>query len=104
MVQMRTNFDILSKPHPFLLLFFSLLQIFQSVPDPLRSNRSYVNERYDEARGRLEALGVGASELQICKEKMAGCLEELCEVLQMDRGGGGFSTNGNDRGLIEHTL
>ena len=72
--------------------------------------RSYVNERYDEARGRLEALGIGASELQICKEKIVGCLEELCEVLQMEDagggggGGGGFSSNGNDKGLIQHTF
>ncbi|GAA5998251.1 hypothetical protein JCM5350_008087 [Sporobolomyces pararoseus] len=68
----------------------------------LRHTQSHVNERYDEARGRLQALGVAPTELQICKEKQASCLEELYEVLQAPEGS--LSSNGNDRGLIEHTL
>ncbi|GAA5875177.1 hypothetical protein JCM16303_005035 [Sporobolomyces ruberrimus] len=68
----------------------------------LRHTQSHVNERYDEARGRLEALGIAPTELQICKEKQAGCLEELYEVLLGPEGT--LSSNGNDKGLIEHTL
>ncbi|GAA5930476.1 uncharacterized protein JCM15063_004817 [Sporobolomyces koalae] len=68
----------------------------------LRHTQSYVNERYDESRGRLEALGIAPTELQICKEKQVGCLEELCEVLHAPEGS--FSSNGNDVGLIRHTL
>ncbi|GAA6059906.1 hypothetical protein JCM10212_005289 [Sporobolomyces blumeae] len=68
----------------------------------LRHTQSYVNERYDEARGRLEALGVAPTELQNRMEKQAGCLEELYEVLVGPPGG--VSSNGNDKGLILHTL
>ncbi|GAA5907235.1 RecQ family ATP-dependent DNA helicase [Sporobolomyces salmoneus] len=68
----------------------------------LRHTQSHVNERYDEARGRLEALGIAPTEFQLCKEKQAGCFEELYEVLQAPEGS--LSSNGNDRGLIEHTL
>ncbi|GAA6009745.1 hypothetical protein JCM11491_001084 [Sporobolomyces phaffii] len=68
----------------------------------LRHTQSHVNERYDEARGRLAALGVSPTDLQICKEKQAGCLEEMYEVLQAPEGS--LSSNGNDLGLIQHTL
>ncbi|GAA5952535.1 hypothetical protein JCM3765_002199 [Sporobolomyces pararoseus] len=68
----------------------------------LRHTQSHVNERYNEARGRLQGLGIAFTELQICKDKHVNCLEELHEVLQAPEGS--LSSNGNDRGLIEHTL
>ncbi|GAA5906284.1 hypothetical protein JCM5296_000304 [Sporobolomyces johnsonii] len=67
----------------------------------LRHTQSYVEERYQEARGRLEALGIPFTELQIQTEKRASCLEELAEVVWSP---GSYSSNGNDEGLLRHTL